>query len=255
MKTSRKDDLFVLEYKNGFIVQVKSFEGIIQEAIYSGRIPRVDIWKKCPVVWLWLLENEVFNSRKISILKKSNPTALTTSIKKAKSFSLASADRFESSNDFILSFIDKLELELFTENDTLLPDDYIKLSILETLCHKKKMNLYNFFLHLENDMPLEADKKFKPISTSAGLCHKAIAIVANAKGITYTEISKRTGIDRSNLLSDKSDSLRGKRKTIETRTLFMISQVLEISLSALFVLCHMILESDIYEAFMREDDY
>lgn len=252
-KVSQNIELVILEHEDSFRVQERSYGIVIQESSYSGTIPRIDLWKKCPVVWLWLLEHNIFTSRKVVAMQKKEKFLLRTDINKISSYSLQSANRFESQTDFIVSLIDKLELELLTSDDVLASADFIRLSSLENICHQKNINLYNFFLSLELDIPLVQNDVHIQIDTSASLYHKAIAIIANAKGLSYREISKKTGISRVNLLSDKSDSLKGKRKTIELRTLFIISQALEISLSAFFVLCHMIQESDIYESFMKKD--
>lgn len=225
--------LFVYRTDDGFITEREDRNHT--RHYYKGSFPHIELWISNPDLWVWLLERDLFDVIEEEENQKEEHLMLITSISN-DSCPILSSRKFISEHDFIISLIDKIELELIS-GEQCIASDYMKLSTLERLCHKRDMNLLDFFYSLENDIPLSQNIETKLESTSAALYHRALEILLKAKSCSYRKLSELTGISRENLLSDKSDSLRGRRKTIEIRTLFRFTTALGISITTFLSLC------------------
>ena len=165
--------LLVYMTDSGFITDYAE-----ERRYYVGSFPKIDIWERDTLLWLWLLEHGIFNDcREVECLLEDKSLTLMRSFK--KTFEIVDAKPFKSETDFILSLIDKLQLEMLVENGT----DYMRLDYLEKACHEMGINLFDFFLSLELDRMIVGGTAFC-YGTSARLYHIALSILLEAKNVS-----------------------------------------------------------------------
>lgn len=249
----KKEKIRIWQYANGIVVEVESEDKTIRKTSYAGNMERADMLNRCALAWLWLLENGMFSLKEGDFELGDCFFYSETSIEKPRSYDLPKSEMFTSQPAFVMDLIDKLDFELFDDKVKQVASDYIKLSSLERICHRNGMNLYDFFYCFENSLPLEKKQPFVPVETSASLYYKAISIIAKAKCISFRSLSKITKINRENLMSDRSDAYRGKRKTIEIRRLFTLCEALGVSITTVLALCHLLIDVDFYSDCMKKE--
>lgn len=250
MKEIKNKTLLVHQQEGGFVCQIEENNSIISSQAYNGAFPRIDIWLKAPAFWLWLLDNGLLDVERTST-NKPNKLMLSIDYEEIDGSDMETSDVIEKQSEFIMTLIDMFELSLDQRPTLKLrSNDAMRLDALENICHNRHINLYDFFIALEKDRPLMLDAEdFKKWRTNAKTYYKAITILLNVEGVSIKELSRRTGIYSENLMSDRSEALRGKNKTMSIKSLYLIAKALNLSISTFLVLCMMIQNSNLYEIF------
>lgn len=250
MKKLKSKTLLVFQQEGGFVCQIEEGNSILSSNAYNGAFPRIDIWLKAPAFWLWLLDNGLLDATKS---KKNKPEKLMLSIdyEEIDGSDTETSEMIEKQSEFIMTLIDLFELSLDQRPTLKLrSNDAMRLDALENICHDRRINLHDFFIALEKDRPLALDtEEFTKWRTSAKLYYQAITILLNVEGLSIKELSRRTGIYSENLMSDRSEALRGKKKTMSIKSMYLITRALNLSISTFLVLCLMIQNSNLYEIF------
>lgn len=250
MEENQLKNLLVYQQQGGFVCQIEENDALISSASYKGAFPRIDIWLKAPELWIWLIDKGLFDVKKTTI-NKPEKLMLSIDFESIENSNFRTADVVERESEFIMILIDVLEAAQEDIPDSnLANNDNMRLDVLEKLCHSRNTNLYDLFLALEEERdPVMDSEEFEKWKTNACLYYQAISILLNVENMSIKELSRRTGLLSENLMSDRSEALRGKKKTMTIRSLYLITKALNISISSFLVLCRMIQTSNLYEIF------